>query len=132
MATFEEKTISLSLPGQKTAENPIQSLEKRNPHLTDISREKSPLQRSRDILQKLEYRLRLQKKHTLPDGCNAPITLEYAENCQMYDFIICLSDLLSSASPVQQETAISYLTGGILDAYEAALQNDVIRYTDIF
>ncbi len=62
-----------------------------------------------------------------------PITTEYAQNCQMYDFIVCLADLLSGGTTQQKEDEIAYLTeGGVLDRYKALLQKEVIEYADIF
>ena len=61
-----------------------------------------------------------------------PITTEYAQNCQMYDFIVGLADLLSGGTTQQKEDEIAYLTGGVLDRYEALLQEEVIEYADIF
>ncbi len=61
-----------------------------------------------------------------------PITTEYARNCQMYDLIACLADLLSGGTAQQKEGEIAYLTGGVLDRYAALLQKEVIEYADIF
>ena len=61
-----------------------------------------------------------------------PITTEYAQNCQMYDFIVCLADLLSGGTEKEKAEAISYLTGGVLDCYEEAMRTEVIAYDDIF
>ena len=81
----------------------------------------------------LEVRLHRQKRETAPQSMDDPITTEYAQNCQMYDFIAGLADLLSGGTAQQKEDEIAYLTeGGVLDRYEALLQKEVIEYADIF
>ena len=92
-----------------------------------------PAKRCHDVLLALEVRLHRQKWGTAPQSMDEPITTEYAQNCQMYDFIAGLADLLSGGTTQQKEHEIAYLTeGGVLDRYEALLQKEVIEYADIF
>ena len=92
-----------------------------------------PAQRCHDVLLKMEVRLHRQKRLIAPQSMDDPITTEYAQNCQMYDFIVCLADLLSGGTSRQKEDEIAYLTeGGVLDRYEALLRKEVIEYGDIF
>ena len=92
-----------------------------------------PAKRCHDVLLALEVRLHRQKWGTAPQSMDEPITTEYARNCQMYDFIAGLADLLSGGTAQQKEDEIAYLTeGGVLDRYEALLQKEVIEYADIF
>ena len=91
-----------------------------------------PAKRCHDVLLALEVRLHHQKWGTAPQSMDEPITTEYAQNCQMYDFIAGLADLLSGGTEEEKAEAISYLTGGVLDCYEEALQKEVIEYADIF
>ena len=92
-----------------------------------------PAKRCHDVLLALEVRLHHQKWGTVPQSMDEPITTEYAQNCQMYDFIAGLADLLSGGTAQQKEDEIAYLTeGGVLDRYEALLQKEVIEYADIF
>lgn len=92
-----------------------------------------PAKRCHDVLLALEVRLHRQKWDTAPQSMDDPITTEYAKNCQMYDFIVGLADLLSGGTTRQKEDEIAYLTeGGVLDRYEAQLQKEVIEYADIF
>ena len=92
-----------------------------------------PAKRCHDVLLALEVRLHRQKWDTAPKTMDDPITTEYARNCQMYDFIVGLADLLSGGTEQQKEDEIAYLTGGgVLDRYEALLQKEVIEYADIF
>ena len=92
-----------------------------------------PTKRCHDVLLALEVRLHHQKWGTAPQSMDEPITTEYAQNCQMYDFIAGLADLLSGGTTQQKEDEIAYLTeGGVLDRYEALLQKEVIEYADIF
>ena len=92
-----------------------------------------PAKRCHDVLLALEVRLHHQKWGTAPQSMDEPITTEYAQNCQMYDFIAGLADLLSGGTTQQKEDEIAYLTeGGVLDRYEALLQKEVIEYADIF
>ena len=82
-----------------------------------------PAKRCHDVLLALEVRLHRQKWDTAPQSMDDPITTEYAQNCQMYDFIVGLADLLSGGTSQQKEDEIAYLTeGGVLDRYEALLQ----------
>ena len=92
-----------------------------------------PAQRCHDVLLALEIRLHHQKWGTAPQSMDDPITTEYAQNCQMYDFITGLADLLSGGTAQQKEDELAYLTeDGVLDLYEALLQKEVIAYDDIF
>ena len=92
-----------------------------------------PAKRCHDVLLALKVRLHHQKRGTAPQSMDEPITTEYAQNCQMYDFIAGLADLLSRGTAQQKEDEIAYLTeGGVLDRYEALLQKEVIEYADIF
>ena len=92
-----------------------------------------PAKRCHDVLLALEVRLHHQKWGTAPQSMDDPITTEYAQNCQMYDFIAGLADLLSGGTTQQKEDEIAYLfEGGVLDRYEALLQKEVIEYADIF
>ena len=88
--------------------------------------------RCHDVLLELEIRLRRQKRETAPQSMADPITMEYAQNCQMYDFIVCLADLLSGGTEREKEEAIAYLTDGVLERYEEMLRKEVIAYGDIF
>ncbi len=92
----------------------------------------NPAKRCHDVLLEMEIRLWRQKRETAPQSMADPITTEYAQNCQMYDFIVYLADLLSKGTERAKEEAISYLTGGVLDRFEAVLQKEVIKYGDIF
>ena len=92
-----------------------------------------PAQRCHDVLLQMEVQLHRQKRLTAPQTMDDPITTEYAQNCQMYDFIAGLADLLSGGTTQQKEDEIAYLTeGGVLDRYEALLRKEVIEYDDIF
>ncbi len=92
-----------------------------------------PAQRCHDVLLQMEVQLHRQKRLTAPQSMDDPITTEYARNCQMYDFIVGLADLLSRGTAQQKEDEIAYLTeDGVLDRYEALLQKEVIEYDDIF
>ena len=91
-----------------------------------------PAKRCHDVLLDLEARLHRQKRETAPQSMDDPITTEYAQNCQMYDVIVGLADLLSGGTEQQKADEIAYLTGGVLDRYERVLQKEVIAYDDIF
>ncbi len=91
-----------------------------------------PAKRCHDVLLDLEVRLHRQKRETAPQSMDDPITTEYAQNCQMYDFIVGLADLLSNGTEQEKAEAISYFMSGVLDCYEEALQREVIVYDDIF
>ena len=80
----------------------------------------------------MEVQLHRQKRLTAPQSIDDPITTEYAQNCQMYDFIVGLADLLSGGTEQQKADEIAYLTGGVLDRYERVLHKEVIAYDDIF
>ena len=92
----------------------------------------NPAKRCHDVLLDLEVRLHRQKRETAPQSMDDPITTEYAQNCQMYVFVVGLADLLSRGTTQQKEDEIAYLTGGVLNRYEALLQKEVIAYDDIF
>ena len=91
-----------------------------------------PAQRCHDVLLQMEVQLHRQKRLTAPQSMDDPITTEYAQNCQMYDFIVGLADLLSRGTEQQKADEIAYLAGGVLDHYERVLQKEVIAYDDIF
>ena len=91
-----------------------------------------PAQRCHDVLLQMEVQLHRQKRLTAPQSIDDPITTEYAQNCQMYDFIVGLADLLSGGTEQQKADEIAYLTGGVLDHYERVMQKEVIAYDDIF
>jgi DNA primase catalytic core len=91
-----------------------------------------PAQRCHDVLLQMEVQLHRQKRLTAPQSMDDPITTEYAQNCQMYDFIVGLADLLSGGTEQQKANEIAYLTSGVLDHYERVLQKEVIEYDDIF
>ena len=103
-----------------------------NPDEPSPPKPPDPAKRCHDVLLALEVRLHQQKWGTAPQIMDDPITTEYARNCQMYDFIVGLADLLSGGTTQQKEDEIAYLTGGVLDRYEALLQKEVIEYADIF
>ena len=84
------------------------------------------------MLLDLEVRLHRQKRETAPQRMDDPITTEYAQNCQMYDFIVGLADLLSNGTEQEKAEAISFFTSGVLECYEEAMQKEVIVYDDIF
>lgn len=92
----------------------------------------SPTKRCHDVLLALEVRLHRQKRETAPLAIGDPITTEYAQNCQMYDFIVGLADLLSEGAKQEKEDETICLIGGVLDRYEAVLRKEVIEYGDIF
>ena len=103
------------------------------PYMPAPPKPPDPAKRCHDVLLALEVRLHHQKWGTAPQSMDEPITTEYAQNCQMYDFIVCLADLLSGGTTQQKEDEIAYLTeGGVLDRYKALLQKEVIEYADIF
>ena len=103
------------------------------PYMPAPPKPPDPAKRCHDVLPALEVRLHHQKWGTAPQSMDEPITTEYAQNCQMYDFIAGLADLLSGGTAQQKEDEIAYLTeGGVLDRYAALLQKEVIEYADIF
>ena len=91
-----------------------------------------PAERCHDVLLALEVRLHRQKRLTAPQDIDDPITTEYAQNCQMYDFIVGLADLLSGGTESERKECVDYLIGGVLDHYERVLQKEMIEYADIF
>ena len=103
------------------------------PYTPALPQPPNPAKRCHDVLLALEVRLHRQKWGTAPQSMDDPITTEYAQNCQMYDFIAGLAVLLSGGTTQQKEDEIAYLAeGGVLDRYEALLQKEVIEYADIF
>ena len=92
----------------------------------------NPAERCYNVLLQMEVQLHRQKRLTAPQTMEDPITTEYAKNCQMYDFIVGLAELLSGGTEQQKADEIAYLTGGVLDHYEHILQKEVIAYDDIF
>ena len=93
---------------------------------------KPPERHCRDVLLQMEVALRKQKLSSMPQAPADPITNEYAENCQMYEYIVCLAVLLSDGMEQQKKDLVAYLTGDVLNRYEQALQKGVIRPDDIF
>jgi hypothetical protein len=91
-----------------------------------------PAQRRYDVLLQMEVQLHRQKRLTAPQSMEDPITTEYAQNCQMYDVIVGLAELLSNGTEQEKAEAISCFTNGVLDCYEEVLQKEVIEYDDIF
>ena len=91
-----------------------------------------PAQRCHDVLLQMEVQLHRQKRLTAPQSMDDPITTEYAQNCQMYEFIAGLADLLSRGTAYEKQACVAYLTSGVLNRYEALLQKEVIEYADIF
>ncbi len=91
-----------------------------------------PDRRCHDVLLELELLLRKQKRRTAPHSIADPITTEYAQNCQMYDFVVCLADLLSGGTEREKQDCLNYLTGGVLDRYEQGLKKGVVEYETIF
>ena len=95
-------------------------------------RQKSPQTQCREVLLETETLLHRQKRLTKPQTLDDPITTEYAKNCQMYDFIVCLADLLSGGTEQERTDCIAYLMGGPLEQYRRALKKGEIAYEDIF
>ena len=95
-------------------------------------REKRPDEQCRTVLLEMETLLHRQKRMTAPQSMDEPITDEYAKNCQMYDFIVCLADLLSGGTEQERKDCVAYLMGGTLDRYRKALRKGVVVYEDIF
>lgn len=79
----------------------------------------------------LEIRLHRQKRETAPQSMDDPITTEYDQNCQMYDLIVGLAELLSDGTEQEKAEAISYFMSGVLDCYKETLQKEAIVYDDI-
>ena len=88
--------------------------------------------RCRDVLLQMEVALRKQKQTSMPRAPADPITNKYTEKCQMYEYIVCLADLLSGGTNQQKKDLVAYLTGDVLDRYEQTLRKGVIRPADIF
>ena len=132
---FTAKFFNLSLP--EAAEKLVKDFGNgaelpASPALPAPLKPPDPAQRCHDVLLQMEVQLHRQKRLTAPQSMDDPITTEYAHNCQMYDFIVGLADLLSGGTEQQKAVEIAYLTGGVLDHYERVLQKEVIEYDDIF
>ncbi len=95
-------------------------------------RPREPLRHCREVLLAMELQLRRQKQAVIPTDRAKPIPVQYAEVCQMYDFICCLSDFLEGGTGKEKRDVIAYLTDGVLERYETALRKGVIEYGDIF
>ena len=91
-----------------------------------------PAQRCHDVLLKMEVQLHRQKRLTAPQSAGDPITIEYAKNCQMYDYIVCLADLLSGGTEQERQDCVTYLMGGMLARFKRALQKGEITDDDVF
>ena len=91
-----------------------------------------PAQRCHDVLLKMEVQLHRQKRLTAPQSMDDPITTEYAQNCQMYDFIAGLADLLSGGTEQERQDCVTYLMGGMLARFKRALQKGEITDDDVF
>ena len=129
---FTAKFFNLSLP--EAAEKLVKDFGNgaELPYTPAPPKPPDPAQRCHDVLLQMEVQLHRQKRLTAPQSIDDPITTEYARNCQMYDFIVGLADLLSGGTEQQKADEIAYLTGGVLDHYERVLQKEVIAYDDIF
>ena len=129
---FTAKYFTLSLP--EAAEKLVRDFGNgvELPYTPAPPKPPDPAQRCHDVLLDLEVRLHRQKRETAPQNMDDPITTEYAQNCQMYDFIVGLADLLSNGTEQEKAEVISYLMSGVLDCYEEALLKEVIVYDDIF
>ena len=132
---FTAKFFNLSLP--EAAEKLVKDFRNgdelpASPALPAPPKPPDPAQRCHDVLLQMEVQLHRQKRLTAPQSISDPITTEYAQNCQMYDYIAGLADLLSGGTEQQKADEIAYLTGGVLDHYERVLQKEVISYDDIF
>ena len=129
---FTAKFFNLSLP--EAAEKLIDDFGNGEfiPDAPSPPKPPDPAKRCHDVLLQMEVQLHRQKRLTAPQRMDDPITTEYAQNCQMYDFIVGLADLLSNGTEQEKAEAISYFMSGVLDCYEEALQREVIVYDDIF
>ena len=95
-------------------------------------RKKSPAEECREVLLEMETMLHRQKRLTAPQSAGDPITIEYAKNCQMYDYIVCLADLLSGGTEQERQDCVTYLMGGMLARFKRALQKGEITDDDVF
>ena len=132
---FTARFFNLSLPeaAEKLVEDFGNGAElPASPALPAPPKPPDPAQRCHDVLLQMEVQLHRQKRLTAPQTMDDHITTEYAQNCQMYDFIVGLADLLSGGTEQQKADEIAYLTDGVLDHYERVLQKEVIAYDDIF
>ena len=129
---FTAKFFNLSLP--EAAEKLVKDFGNGAvlPYTPEPPAPPDPAQRCHDVLLQMEVQLHRQKRLTAPQTMDDPITTEYAQNCQMYDFIVGLAELLSNGTEQEKAEAISYFMSGVLDCYEEALQKEVIVYDDIF
>ena len=101
-------------------------------HAHPPPRPQNPARHCREVLLEMELQLRRQKQAAIPTYRDVPIPMQYAETCQMYDFICCLSDFLEEGTGKEKQNVIAYLTDGVLERYERALRKGVIEYGDIF
>ncbi len=95
-------------------------------------RQKSPETQCHEVLMEMETLLHRQKRLTAPQNIGDPITTEYAKNCQMYDYVVCLADLLSGGTEQERQDCIAYLMDGTLARFKRALQKGEITDDDIF
>jgi len=95
-------------------------------------RPQNPARHCHEVLLTMELQLRRQKHAAIPTDRELPIPVKYAEACQMYDFICCLSDFLEAGTETEKQDVIAYLTDGVMERYERALRKGVIEYGDIF
>ena len=100
--------------------------------MTLPQRKKSPAEECREVLLEMETMLHKQKRLTAPQSAGDPITIEYAKNCQMYDYIVCLADLLSGGTEQERQDCVTYLMGGMLARFKRALQKGEITDDDVF
>jgi hypothetical protein len=84
------------------------------------------------VLLEMETMLHKQKRLTAPQSAGDPITIEYAKNCQMYDYIVCLADLLSGGTEQERQDCVTYLMGGMLARFKRASQKGEITDDDVF
>lgn len=129
---FTAKFFNLSLP--EAAEKLVKDFGNGAELPTSLAPPKppDPAQRCHDVLLQMEVQLHRQKRLTAPQSMDDPITTEYAQNCQMYDFIVGLAELLSNGTEQEKAEAISYFTSAVLNHYERVLQKEVIEHDDIF
>ena len=85
-----------------------------------------------DVLLEMELRLRKLKQMTAPTDRDAPIPKEYADNCLMYDRVVCQADLFSGGTWLEKQAVIDRMSSGTLDRYKAALEKGEICFDDVF
>ena len=95
-------------------------------------RQKSSEVQCHEVLLEMETMLHRQKRLTAPQSIGDPITTEYTKNCQMYDYIVCLADLLSGGTEQEGQDCIAYLMDGTLARFKRALQKGEITDDDVF